>query len=55
VISLKKPDRLKVTLQELLDAKLEQLSSLRPISPVLLQKLKERFQVEKEDHQIWAL
>lgn len=43
---LKKQDQLKPRLAKLLEEKLDQLSELRPISPILLQKLKERFQVE---------
>lgn len=46
MINLKPADRLKPTLRDIIDEKLEQLKSLRPISPVLLEKLKERFQVE---------
>lgn len=46
MIHLKDSDRLKASLQELLDEKLAQLSDQRPISPVLLQKLKQQFQVE---------
>lgn len=46
MISLKAHDRLKSSLRELLDEKLQKLKKLRPISPVMLQKLKERFQVE---------
>ncbi|MGE3278974.1 MAG: Fic family protein [Candidatus Altimarinota bacterium] len=46
MISLKSSDRLKPSLRDILDEKLQQLKSLRPISPVLLEKLKERFQVE---------
>ena len=44
--NLRDSDRLKASLQELIDEKLKQLSSLRPISPVLLQKLKQQFQIE---------
>jgi Fic family protein len=43
---LKTSDRLKPTLRELLDEKLAKLKKLRPIAPTLLQKLKERFQIE---------
>lgn len=46
MVSVKPQDRLKSSLQELLDDKLKSLKSLRPISPVALQKLKERFQIE---------
>lgn len=46
MIQLKKTDQLKAALRELLEEKLGKLKSLRPISPVALQKLKERFQVE---------
>jgi len=46
MVHLKDSDRLKASLQELLDEKLAQLSGQRPISPVLLQKLKQQFQVE---------
>jgi len=46
MISLRASDQLKDSLKELLDEKIQKLSDLRPISPILLQKLKERFQVE---------
>lgn len=46
MITPKPHDRLKAPLRELLDEKLLKLKKLRPISPVMLQKLKERFQVE---------
>lgn len=46
MIPLKSTDRLRPSLQTLLDEKLQQLQSLRPISPVHLEKLKEKFQVE---------
>ncbi|MDF2379104.1 MAG: Fic family protein [Candidatus Gracilibacteria bacterium] len=45
-ISLKKQDQLKPRLRDLLQDKLDQLNDLRPISPIMLQKLKEKFQVE---------
>lgn len=45
-MEIKKTDRLKENLAEILDQKLEQLNSLRPISPIHLQKLKEQFQIE---------
>ncbi len=43
---LKSSDKIKSTLKDLLEEKLTELNELRPINPVLLQKLKERFQVE---------
>lgn len=43
---LRSSDQLKESLREMLEEKLQQLNELRPISPPLLQKLKERFQVE---------
>lgn len=46
MINLKKSDQIKTTLRDLLEEKLDKLKSLRPISPVMLQKLKEKFQVE---------
>jgi len=46
MISLKKSDQLKANLRELLTDKLDLLNSHRPIRPALLQKLKERFQIE---------
>ena len=46
MIHLNPRDHLKPTLATILDEKLVQLNSIRPISPVLLQKLKEKFQIE---------
>ncbi|MDP3976010.1 MAG: Fic family protein [bacterium] len=46
MLTLPSRDNLTPELRQLLDQKLEALQSLRPISPVALQKLKERFQVE---------
>lgn len=46
MLQLRNQDQLSERLRLLLGEKLDQLKKLRPISPVLLQKLKERFQVE---------
>lgn len=46
MIELKKEDHIKPSLQELVDEKKDSLDRLRPISPVLLQKLKQEFQIE---------
>lgn len=46
MIHLKKIDHLKPTLEAIIREKMAQLKSLRPISPILMEKLKERFQVE---------
>lgn len=46
MLQLKPSDLLRDALRGLIDEKLSRLKKLRPISPVMLQKLKERFQVE---------
>jgi len=47
MITLKKTDRLKTNLREILDKKLEHLKSLRPLSPILMEKRNERFQGDR--------
>lgn len=46
MVFLKSSDALKATLRDLMEEKRLRLEKLRPLSPVSLQKLKERFQVE---------
>lgn len=45
-MDLRPQDHLKADLSEILNQKLQQLNDLRPLSPILLQKLKEQFKIE---------